>query len=271
MRSIVLSSSLVTLIAAIAFSGTVYAQDIPVPEGGFDRVVGAVAVALPDYEGSDDYTFAVAPLVKFTFSDYRYLQLSGNKAYLNVLNYEGFEFGPMGVLRLARDDVDDTAVDAMSDVDTALEIGAFVGYTWRFNNNIRHRLNVHLDVTQDVADGHDGFVVEGAGTYWRPVAKPFDIGFRVSSSYGSDDYTSAYFDVTPGDSAASGLSTYNADGGIKDIGIGIMGVFHINPNWHISGGVFYKRLLSDAADSPVTDDAGDANQLFAGLGVLYSW
>jgi outer membrane protein len=33
----------------------------------------------------------------------------------------------------------------------------------------------------------------------------------------------------------------------------------------------YTRLLGDAADSPVTDDVGDENQMFGGLLINYTF
>jgi outer membrane scaffolding protein for murein synthesis (MipA/OmpV family) len=33
----------------------------------------------------------------------------------------------------------------------------------------------------------------------------------------------------------------------------------------------YKRLVGDAEDSPVVDDAGDPNQFTAGILVVYHW
>ena len=33
----------------------------------------------------------------------------------------------------------------------------------------------------------------------------------------------------------------------------------------------YTRLVGDAEDSPVTDDAGDPNQFFGGILVVYKW
>ncbi len=82
---------------------------------------------------------------------------------------------------------------------------------------------------------------------------------------------STYFDVSAADAAASGLSTFSAESGLKDVGVGLMGIVHLSLNWHVGGAPFYKRLLGDAADSPVVDDAGDANQIFAGLSLLYTW
>ncbi len=132
-------------------------------------------------------------------------------------------------------------------------------------------MNIHFDVTQDVSNGHDGLVAQLAGIYWRPVAKPFDIGFRGNVTYASNSYMSTYFSVDAADSARSGLPRFNADSGMKDFGLSLMGLFHLSENWHIGGSVMYKRMLNDAEDSPVVDDRGSKNQLFAGLALLYSW
>jgi outer membrane protein len=40
-------------------------------------------------------------------------------------------------------------------------------------------------------------------------------------------------------------------------------------HWSLMGAVAYKRLLGDAADSPVVDDEGNANQFVGGMLVIY--
>lgn len=264
------------IVFAVVFSATTdpaSAQDLFAPRLiGVDKLVGAVAVSVPDYEGSDDYTFAAAPLIQYKFSpSNRYVQLIGNKLYANVIHHENWEFGPMGIYRLGREDVDDSVVDSMSDVDDSAELGLFLGYAKKFDNNPRHRMNIHFDVTQDVSDGHEGLVAQLAGVYWQPVSKPFDIGFRVNLTYASGDYMSSFFDVTANDAAASGLQQFDADAGLKDFGIAIMGLFHLSQQWHVGGGFQYKQLLGDASDSPVVDVRGDSGQFFAGVSILYSW
>ena len=249
------------------------AQDIPAPSlEGVDRLLGGVVVLAPDYEGSDDYEVAIGPLANFKFAGDRSVRVLGNRAFLNVLNSKTWEVGPKAVFRGGRDDVDDNRVDLMRDVDNALELGGYVKFNRVINNNIRHRFSFDGGITQDITDEHDGYVFEGGGTYWQPVGKtPFDIGLRGSVSYASSDYMSTFFDVSAADSAASGLSTFSAESGFKDVGVGLMGVLHLSLNWKVGGGLFYKRMLGDAADSPVVDDAGDANQLIGGLSVFYAW
>lgn len=255
--------------------GVVSAQDIFAPRAiGVDRLIGIAAVAVPDYEGSDDYTFAAAPLFQYKFGKTsRYAQLVGNKLYGNLLNHENWEFGPLGVFRFGRDgdDIDDNVVKLMTDVDDSFELGMFLGYAKKFNNNLRHRMNIHFDISQDVTDGHDGFVGQLSGTYWQPVSPAFDIGFRANVTYASEDYMSSFFDVTAADATRSGLTQFDADAGFKDMGIALMGLLHFNKSWHMGMGVQYKALFGDASDSPVVDTQGDSNQFFVGLSLLYSW
>jgi outer membrane protein len=240
---------------------------------GIDKLVGGVAAAVPDYEGSDDYSFVLAPMIQYKFDgSNRYAQLIANKLYFNVLNQENWEFGPMGIYRSGRDDdVDDEIVKLMKEVDDSFEVGAFLGYAKKFGNNPRHRMNIHLDVTQDLSDGHEGLVASFSGIYWKPVAEAWDIGFGGNVTYASDDYMSAFFDVSASDATITGLQPFKAEEGFKDLGVKLMGMYHLSKSWHVAGGLQYKKLLGDAEDSPVVDKRGDANQLLAGLALLYSW
>ena len=256
----------------IFYASAAMAQTLPVPEdAGFDRAIGAFFIVGPDYEGSDDYRFIAAPLLQFKFLGNRYIQLLGNQLFVNVLNHDHWELGPAAVLRPGRDDVDDDVVDLMEDIDMAFELGGFISYLHVFNNNIRHRFKARISVTQDVTDNHGGLVARLASVYWHPVARAFDIGINAQITLVSDDYMSTYFGVSPADAAASGLSIFDADGGAKDVGTSLMGLLHLSQSWHVGAGVYYRRLLGDAEDSPVVDERGDADQVIAGVGVVYTW
>ncbi len=264
-------------VAAVLFAcgGNAIAQDIPAPTpSGIDNMVGLVAVAVPDYEGSDDYTGGVGPILRLKFSGERYLQVLGNKAYLNIFyKSKTWEFGPMAVYRGGRDsgDIDDSVVKLMSDVDDSIELGAFVSYRKDFNADPRHRMNITLGVTQDVSDGHDGLVASLSGVYWTPVSRMFDIGLRGGVQYASDNYMSSFFSVNSSNEGTSGLSTFSAGAGIKDVSLAVMAAAHFSRRWHVGGGIFYKKLVGDASDSPVVDVRGDDNQFIAGVSILYSW
>ena len=57
--------------------------------------------------------------------------------------------------------------------------------------------------------------------------------------------------------ARSGLDQYDADAGFKDAGIDLALGFGQGPGWRASLIGRYRRLLNDAADSPIVKDEGD--------------
>ncbi len=93
----------------------------------------------------------------------------------------------------------------------------------------------------------------------------------VESTYASEDYMEEYFGIDSSDASRSGLDRFDADDGIKDFGLNIGLTYKFTDSWSTTGSASYKRLLSDAEDSPVTDDEGSANQFFAGLLINYSF
>lgn len=227
---------------------------------------------LPDYTGSDNYTAGVAPagLVKFGDSE-RYVRLIATELYFNALDNKNWSFGPVLNYRVGRSDVQDSVVDRMHSIDGTIEAGAFLGWSWLGVDDPRHRLNLSVELLHDVTGEYDGFVGSVSARYFEPVSRALTLSLGVASTYGSENYMETYFGVSSGDSARSGLSKFNADGGVRDVRISPMAILSLSPNWHIAGGVIYSRLLGDAEDSPVVDKRGSANQFFAGLGVAYAW
>jgi outer membrane protein len=234
-------------------------------------VAGAVGI-VPDYMGSDDYTFGGAPagLIKFGSSE-RYARLVVTELSVNVLNSRTWSLGPVLNYRLARDDVDDDAVDRMRDIDGTVEAGLFGGWTWIGDDDPRHRFTATAEFLYDVGDTHDGYLISAGARYFQPVTRPLTLSIGATVTYGSSDYMQTYFGVDSNNAARSGLSQFSAGSGLRDVRIPVMAIYSLSPNWHLSGGLIYSRLLGDASDSPVVDDRGSSDQLYAGLGVAYAW
>ena len=228
--------------------------------------LGLGAVAVPDYEGSDDYEGRPLPIARIQ-KGHQYGQLFGAKITSNLVPHPNFRLGPVVNYRGERDDVDNSAVDAMSDVDAALELGAQVGYDHKLDSGV---IGVEVEWVHDVADGHDGWLLTPEIHYRRPLGDNWRFNLAVSTTYASDDYMQAYFSVTPADAAASGLPVFGASDGFKDVGVNVALAYGFNRNWSLGALGAWKRLLNDAEDSPVTK-VGDENQFIAGLFVTYSW
>jgi outer membrane protein len=146
----------------------------------------------------------------------------------------------------------DVVVDRFTDIEATIEAGLFGGYTWVGPKDPRQRISTSLQVLQDAAGEHEGFLITGSVRYFQPVAKPLTLSVGFSATYGSTDYMQTYFGVDAVNAARSGLSRFDADAGFRDMRFPIMAIFSFSPKWHLAGGVIFSRLLEDASESPVT-------------------
>lgn len=235
-------------------------------------VIGLGVGALPDYRGSDDYTFGFAPMARYTFKGQeRYIQLLANELTINVLDNEMFRFGPLANYTFGRSSVDDEVVDRMNEIDDTLELGAFVDVVWTFSKDRRHRFILGAKAYQDVLDNSDGFRANLNARYWLPVAKPVDLNMSVGAFYQSDDWANYYFGVNPGNVGTSGLPFFTADGGVNEYYMVLGGVFYLSKNWLVSAGVRGSVIAGDPADSPIVDQRGSSTQWIGGVGVGYAF
>jgi outer membrane protein len=80
-----------------------------------------------------------------------------------------------------------------------------------------------------------------------------------------------YFGVDRRDAARSGLDRYNADSGIKDVGIDLGVNWIITQSWSAKGIASFTQLVGDADDdSPVVDE-GSEGQFFGAALVVYKF
>jgi outer membrane protein len=93
--------------------------------------------------------------------------------------------------------------------------------------------------------------------------------FNIRTTYANDSYMKTYFGITTSQAAASGFKEFNANGGIKDMGIGTSIIYSFNKYWSFLTIANYTRLINDAAKSPLVENAGSKNQFWLGLGVAY--
>lgn len=225
-------------------------------------VVGAGGGYAPDYEGSDDYEIQPIPFVSIVYDDFVFI--NGTSLGLNLLNYEGFKAGPIARYGFGRDEDDNNALDGLGDVDDSIELGGFVNYEigiW----------SAGLTVVQDVGGGHEGLVAEASTGISAPLADNLKSSLEGSATWASSDYMETYFGISPRQSARSGLQRYEADAGFKDVAVTLGLDYMFTESLGLSGRAQYKRLLGDAADSPIVDDKGSADQFFGGLFLTYSF
>ena len=243
--------------------------DLEVENPAEAEIVGKTAVAVglgpgiaPDYEGSSDYRAVPIPFVSVRFSNNMSIQWVANLARANLIPDRTWMAGPILQYIQKRDNVDNNKVDRLDSVDASLMAGAFAGF--RID-----RFSLSLEAMQDIADGNDGAIVRLRGGYHIPISKVWNATLSAFTTWASEDYMEAYFGINQSNSNKSGLKTFDADSGIKDVGIALPVTYSPWEHWSIMGAVAYKRLLGDAADSPVVDDEGNANQFIGGMLLIY--
>ena len=254
--------TLVVLLVAVVVAGVV--GGIPVPVQAAKVSLGAGVGAAPDYEGSEDYEAVPLPFARIAWEDGMFVDLFVNTVKANLLRDKTWRLGVAAHYIQERDDVDNDKVDDLEDVDTAIMLGGFAGFDYQ-------NWNVSVIAVQDIADGNDGSLIILSGGYTFPVSPEFKLPVSLSTTYADEDYMSSYFGIDGDDAARSGLDTYNADAGFKDVSLSLIPTYKIADNWGLMGVVRYSRLIGDAEDSPVVNDEGDENQYLAGILVTYSF
>ena len=251
-----------------ALSMTCLSQAAAQQGDGGDNFIVLGAASLPEFEGADEdqiVPFGVLRLNAWGAG----IEIDGLQGRVNLLG-EGsvLRAGPAFSLTLPRDS-DDPAIEALREVDIAVEVGGYVGFETPFGGLNEGTLSGMVQVRNDVLGEHDGLLVTPELEYFFAVNRIFRIGAGVNATWASEDYMNAYFDVTANDAVASGLPQFNADSGFKDAGAEVYSILSLSEQWGVFSRVAYNRLIGDAADSPIVRQAGDRDQLFYGAGVFY--
>ncbi|NNL43539.1 MAG: MipA/OmpV family protein [Desulfobacterales bacterium] len=245
------------LLAALCLSA-------PVVQAADVSIGGGIGIA-PDFEGSDYYEAVPLPYVNVKGSNHMSINWLGNKAKANLIPSPIWRGGLVGEYIAERDDVGNDRVDRLEDVDTSIMLGGFIGFEYA-------NWSADIEAMADVADGNDGTIVRLNGGYRIPIDQTWSLSLGAFTTWADDDYMEAYFGIDAANSARSGLSTFDADSGFKDLGLNLTASYKPWEHWGFMGLVSYKRLIGDAADSPVVDDDyDDKNQFMGGILVFYKF
>jgi outer membrane protein len=230
--------------------------------------LGAGAMYRPDYDGSDDYEVRGLPILGVNYRDI--VVLRGPSLMIDVIQMTGtgladnLSFGPLVKFDPGREADDNPVLRNLDDIDDGALAGAFVGYELG-------PVELQLTVAQDATSRHEGLVAEIQAGYGFMLAQRLRAQFEVSSTWANDDYTQAYFGITGAQAQASGLRQFTAKGGVKDAEASVSLHYLLSERWRVSGRLGYRRLVGDAADSPLVEDEGSANQASGALFVSYQF
>lgn len=256
-------------------------EEAPVAQDRNSLSIGIGVGYVPTYEGSDDYRIIPAGVVRGKVAGHSFYT-RGLQLYFDAIpepDGPGLDLaiGPVVGVRLNRTGgIKDAQVRALGKLDTAIEVGGFVGIgqtgviTSDYDN-----LSLRVSYLTDVGDAHGSHIITPSIEYGTPLSRETYVGLSLSADIVGDGYADYYFDVTPAGSLASGLATYDADGGFKSWSLSLAGAHALTGD--LLGGLSlfavgsYTRLRGDFAASPIVSTAGSPNQWFGAIGLSYSF
>lgn len=178
-----------------------------------------------------------------------------------------FHAGPLLSQRQEGRHLDTTRAGAMDRGEGAVGFGGFAGLL--LNDNMMPGTSVGLNF-QGVADGSDsgdGVLFELGADYTMPVAESWQFSARLSSSFASEN---AMGPVLGGNgSAKSGFNRSDAEGGFKDVGLGLGLDYNFAESWNLETNLGFARFIGDANRRSLADEDGNSHQFFGGVVVNY--
>ncbi len=218
---------------------------------GWQYDFGVGLIANPEFQGSDSYRVLPVP-----YFDVRYVDEKGTKTFVNV---------PQGFGRyFVRERLENGNRFALSaavapgfqnrDADDIAGLETFgVGIEARLGAEFEiGRWSLQAAVAQAVASGHEGLYGNLSANYRFILGRGAFAGIGPSLRFGNANYMSALYGVTPRESLASGLASFDAGSGLESVAIQGLLSFPVASNWRFTGVARAGRLVSDAGDSSLT-------------------
>lgn len=256
--------------------------DAPVDDDGDRVTIGVGAASLPDYDGADENQWSPAAVVVgrlggldfFTRGTQLYVDLARDRPGPGT----NFELGVIGAVRLDRTGgIRNDQVDALGEIDTAYEVGGFVGVsrTGVITSDF-DTLTARVGFVHDVSNAHDSYVITPQVNYTTPLSLSTLVSLGVSADYVGRGYNRTYSGVTSAQSLASGLRAFDAsDDGFRRFSLSAFALQSLTGDLRrglgVGGGVLYGRLLGRAKDSPIVRDVGDRDQWSFAAGLTYTF
>jgi outer membrane scaffolding protein for murein synthesis (MipA/OmpV family) len=222
--------------------------------------LGAGALVRPTFEGSDRYFVTPVPLVSINYNDMISLDTSGLNAYWRN---GGLQIGGGLTYNLGRFQGSNSAftpgderLNGLGDIPAAVGLRAFAKYGLG-------PVVLGATLTKYLAEGNNGLLVDAL------VEAPYRLGERTTvtgqlfATWADQNYMQTWFGVTLGQSITSGYAAYQAESGIKNVGLGINLRHRLGTSWVLSADARLSRLTGSAYQSPIT--VSDTNMSFLAM------
>jgi len=252
----------------------------------WDVELGAGIAYAPDYYGGDNYEFSFLPSVDVEYQQTVFIK-TGDMNGIN--DYDGVSVGVKAFTdgnftahggihyRFGQPD-DPDPLKGLDTVDDTIEIFAGVEYAVDFFK-VDATVYQGLDILKDGA--HSGLLVDLGVSVGARFSRDFDVLARVGLTWASDNFMNDHYSVSAAEITANttsnggttslGANPFTASESFQDMKLSVVSNYRFTDQFGIRGILEVKRLVDNAASSPIVDSAGTPNQLYFGALLTYSF
>lgn len=258
-------AAVITVAIFLNSTNSALAQNRKPSEPVWDSKMGGGVGLVPNYEGSPDHSLAPIPYIMIRWKDFIMVGTDGLKIELEEIGEFdagiglGFDAGRSedgkGILGNSNDD----SILGMGDIGLAPGVRAYFEYDFAY-------IDIGANVSQFFGADNNGLLAEMILDKSVPLTEKWRIVPTIKATWADTDYMQTFFGVSTEQSALSQFPQYSARKGFKDVSFNLNIMYAFNQNWFVFLNGQIKKLLNDAADSPVSRD--DTNTLIAS-GVAY--
>jgi outer membrane protein len=234
--------------AAFLAGGSANAARADSPDRG-DLAIGAGAISMPEYPGSDEQKTRLLPVVNAKYGRF----LIGGEMQgigVNLIERDDWRagvFASFDLSEIRKESDDRERLRGLGDVDGTTRVGAFASYTWGW-------LTATGRIGTDAGGNELGTVATlGLSARWNPAPR-LTLTAGPQLTWASEEYMQTVFGVGPIQASRSGLPRYEAGGGVSSVGLRLGAHYRAGEHWGIGVTATTAQLQGDAKDSPVIRD-----------------
>jgi len=226
----------------------------PLPE--WRAAFGPGVSEQPTFIGSNRYRTEPSAILDVRYKDEFFLS-DGEGIGWNALTAPGFRAGLAVGYDIGRNSHDDARIRDLPNIAFAPEPKVFAQY-------FLFPVVLTADLKKGIG-GNDGIVGDVGAYIPLPLKQDKSWLLFVGPSLTMADgrYMNSYFGVSDSSSRLSGLREFTANGGFTNAGLGATSIYLIGAHWLVESDFGWRRLLGDAARSPITETnnqiTGDIN------------
>lgn len=205
--------------------------------------LGAAAISLPKYSGSDENRITAYPLFDAQWKNGAFFSAINGLGY-NFSKNPSLEYGLRASLEAARDESRSGKLHGLGDVGTALEMGGFLNY------NIDQTYSLASSIRYGSGIDHNGLQISFGARATTLLAPQHRLSASIGANWANTAYMQSYYGVNTSQSLTSGYAQYSPSSGLSDIKLGASWHWTIDSNWSLVTGASITRLSNDASKSP---------------------